>query len=86
MENFEETIDPQWLALINHMLSCRIVGSLETVKAGLRDFVARTGADEIMVTGQIFDHEARKHSFEIAAKARDELTEEKAANSEQPAP
>ncbi len=73
MENFEATIDPQWLALINQMLSCRIVGSLETVKAGLRDFVARTGADEIMVTGQIFDHEARKRSFEIAAKARDEL-------------
>ncbi|MNC97445.1 hypothetical protein D3C83_151020 [compost metagenome] len=46
---------------------------METVKAGLRDFVARTGADEFMVTGQIFDHEARKRSFEIAAKARDEL-------------
>jgi luciferase family oxidoreductase group 1 len=86
IENFEETIDPQWRALINQMLACRIVGAPETVKAGLRDFVARTGADEVMVTGQIFDHEARKRSFEIAAKARNELMEEGAANSDQPAP
>jgi hypothetical protein len=39
----------------------------------LKAFVERTGTNEIIVTGQIYDHEARKRSFEIAAKARDEL-------------
>ena len=46
-----------------------VVGAPETVKAGIRDFVARTGADEIMVTAQVFDHAARLHSFELVAQA-----------------
>ena len=71
--DFDETLDPQWRAMLNQTLACRIVGSPEMVEAGLRDFVARTGADEIMVTGQIYDHAARRRSFEIAAKARDNL-------------
>ena len=33
------------------------------------DFIARTGADELMVTGSIWDHEKRKRSFEIAAES-----------------
>ena len=48
------------------------------VEQGLREFVERTGADEIMVTGQIYDHAARKRSFEIAAQARDALIATKA--------
>jgi luciferase family oxidoreductase group 1 len=73
VEGFEETLDPQWRALLNQMLACRIVGSPERVKQGLKAFVERTGTNEIIVTGQIYDHEARKRSFEIAARARDEL-------------
>ncbi|MBN9022802.1 MAG: MsnO8 family LLM class oxidoreductase, partial [Rhizobiales bacterium] len=36
---------------------------------GIADFQKRTGADELMLTGQIFDHAARLRSFEIAAEA-----------------
>jgi len=46
-----------------------LVGSPETVKRGLQAFAARTGADEIMVTAQIFDHAARLRSFELTAEA-----------------
>ena len=46
--------------------------SLRLVRAGLAEFVARTGADELMVTSQIFDHQARLRSFQIAIEARDE--------------
>jgi luciferase family oxidoreductase group 1 len=73
VDDFEKTLDPRWLALIDQMLACRIVGSPEMIRNGLKSFAERTGADEIMVTGQIYDHDARKHSFEIAARARDEL-------------
>jgi alkanesulfonate monooxygenase SsuD/methylene tetrahydromethanopterin reductase-like flavin-dependent oxidoreductase (luciferase family) len=45
-----------------------VVGSAATVKAGVEDFIQRTGADEIMVTGQIFDHKARIRSYEILAE------------------
>jgi hypothetical protein len=33
----------------------------------------QTGANEIIITGQIYDHQARLRSFEIAAEAAKEL-------------
>jgi hypothetical protein len=39
------------------------------VPADLRNFIKQTGADELMITSQIFDHAARLRSFEIAAEA-----------------
>ena len=39
------------------------------VRADLHNFVEQTGADELMITSQIFDHAARLRSFEIAAEA-----------------
>jgi hypothetical protein len=33
----------------------------------------RTGADELMVTSQIFDHAARLRPFELTAEARDAI-------------
>ena len=35
---------------------------------GLDAFVARTGADELMVTANIYDQAARLRSFEIVAE------------------
>ena len=55
-------------------LSAAVVGDPMQVRQGLESFVARTRPDEIMVTAQIFDHAARLRSFEIAAEARDALT------------
>ena len=42
-----------------------------TVRRGLDDFIRRTGADELMVTANIFDHAKRKRSFEIVAEVHD---------------
>src|SRR5262252_4508714 len=44
------------------------VGSPETVKARLTPLIEATRADELMVTTMIFDHAARKHSYELLAK------------------
>ena len=54
--------------MLDHALSCSVVGSPETVRRGLAAFIAETGADEIMITAQIFDHAARLRSFEITAE------------------
>ncbi len=43
------------------------VGRPETVLAQMADFVARTGADELIVASHIYDHAARLRSYEIAA-------------------
>ena len=45
------------------------VGSPGEVAAGMREFVARTGADELIVVSHIYDHAARLRSYEIAAMA-----------------
>ena len=55
------------------MLACSFVGAPETVRDGLARFVARTGADEIMVASAIHDHAARLRSYELLAEIRDRL-------------
>jgi luciferase family oxidoreductase group 1 len=68
---FEATLDPYRRAVVEDALGSAVVGGAETVRRGLDDIVARTGADELMVTANIFDHEKRKRSFEIVAQIRD---------------
>ena len=67
--NLDEFCEPHEQAAAAHQLQCSIVGSLETVKKGMRHWLDKTGANEIICTGQIFDHQARLKSFEIAAQA-----------------
>ena len=66
-ERFEAELSPMERDELRHTLSTAIVGAAETVRAGLSAFVARTSPDEIIVTGQIYDHAARLHSYEILA-------------------
>ncbi len=73
VENYESTLDEAGRALLRHTLSASAVGSPETVREGLRAFIERTGADELILTGGIHDPAARLRSFEIAARAREEL-------------
>lgn len=63
-------------ASVAHSLSFAAVGSRSTVREQLRERIARTGADELIITAQIHDHAARLRSFEIAAQIRDELASE----------
>jgi luciferase family oxidoreductase group 1 len=68
VEDMESRIDPYGRAMLDDALACSVVGAPDTVQAGLEAFVASTGADELMVTAQIFNHEARKRSFAILAE------------------
>jgi luciferase family oxidoreductase group 1 len=76
IDDFEARMSPLDRMGLEQALSCSVVGSPETVRRGLKSFIARTGADELMVTSQIFDHAARLRSFEITAAARDALARE----------
>jgi luciferase family oxidoreductase group 1 len=46
-----------------------IVGGVETVKARLLQLVETTRADELMVTTMVYDHAARRRSYELLARA-----------------
>ena len=62
--------DPMAEHLSREVFSRSVVGSAETVRQGVEAFARRTGADELMVTAQVFDHTARLRSFEITAQTQ----------------
>lgn len=68
VEGYDERLEPGARAMLDHALSCAVIGGPDTVRRGLQAFAARTAADELMITSQIFDHEARKRSFTLAAE------------------
>jgi luciferase family oxidoreductase group 1 len=69
VEGYAEQLGPQERHLLDQVLSCSAIGSPATVKAQMQAFIERTGADELMITSQTFDHAARLRSYEIAAAA-----------------
>src|SRR5712671_2555883 len=66
--DFDAHLDPYARAILADSQACAVVGAPDTVRCGLDDFISRTGADELMVTANIFDHTKRKRSFEILAQ------------------
>jgi luciferase family oxidoreductase group 1 len=46
-----------------------IVGSPETVEAGIREVAASYGAEEAIVVSIVYDHAARRRSYELIAEA-----------------
>lgn len=68
VEGLADRFGPQERALIDQVLSSSAIGSPDTVRASIDAFVARTQANELMITSQIFDHAARLRSYEITAE------------------
>jgi luciferase family oxidoreductase group 1 len=64
---YYDLLGPAERTMLDGVLSCSAIGSPESVERQLKAFIARTGADELMITAQIFDHAARLRSYEIAA-------------------
>jgi len=67
VEGYYEALDPGLRAMLDHALSCAVIGGPDTVRDGLSAFAARTQADELMITSQVFDHSSRKRGFGIIA-------------------
>jgi len=71
VEGFGEAMTPAERGMLEHALACSAIGSPETVARRMQDFIARTSADELIVTSQVFDHVARLRSYEIAKYTAD---------------
>jgi len=71
--DIESYWSPAEKAHVSRMLRYAFIGSPETLKRELGAFLAETRADEIMVTAPIFDHAARKRSYEILATIAPEI-------------
>src|SRR3954464_14721231 len=68
VDSIDDLCTPAERAAIDQRTRYAAVGSPETVLRRFRELLAETGADEIIATGQIYDHAARLRSFEIAAE------------------
>lgn len=73
MPDIAQRIHPSYLAAAEQSLSYSAVGSAETVERKLREIVEKTGADELIFTGHIYDQQARLRSYEIGAEIANRL-------------
>jgi len=67
VKNYHLRLDPTAQAMLRQTLSCSFIGGPKTVADEMQRFIERYQPDELILTGQIFDHPARLRSFEIAA-------------------
>ena len=68
IDDIETYWSPLEKAQASRMLACSFVGAPATVRAGLDELIARTGADEIIIAAAIYDHAARLRSYELLAE------------------
>ncbi|CAH1669981.1 MULTISPECIES: LLM class flavin-dependent oxidoreductase [unclassified Chelatococcus] len=72
IDDIEAYWSPSEKVQASRMLACSFVGSRETVRRALGEFLEKTRADEVMVAAMIYDHGARLKSYEILSEiARD---------------
>jgi alkanesulfonate monooxygenase SsuD/methylene tetrahydromethanopterin reductase-like flavin-dependent oxidoreductase (luciferase family) len=66
-------LSPEDEAIVSQFSQCSAVGGADTIAESLIGFAKRTGADELMIAGQIYDHDARIRSYEILADVHSSL-------------
>ena len=68
-ENFEEALNDADRAMLQQVSPASAVGTVDSVRSQVREFLQRTEADELIVVSQIHDHQARCKSYDIAYEA-----------------
>jgi luciferase family oxidoreductase group 1 len=71
---FADELPLEARAILRSVLSASAIGSPETARRQLAEFVDRTKPDELMVTAQVYDHQARLRSYELLMEAVSQLT------------
>jgi luciferase family oxidoreductase group 1 len=64
---------------VQQMLAYSFIGSRDTIQQDLQEFIAQTQIDELMATSNIFDQQARVHSYELLAESLRTLASQPAA-------
>ena len=69
IDDIEAFWTPAEKPMVAESLACNVVGDATDLREGIAAFVERHRPDELMLTANIFDHDARKHSFALASRA-----------------
>jgi alkanesulfonate monooxygenase SsuD/methylene tetrahydromethanopterin reductase-like flavin-dependent oxidoreductase (luciferase family) len=68
VDEIAEHIDSMMMSALDQALACSACGSADTVRREIIPLLSRYQPDEVIINGQIHDHDARLRSFEIAAE------------------
>lgn len=79
VEDMDKIWDEREKALVQSRTGGSVIGSRETVEAGLEKILDATKADELMINAMIYDHEKRLRSYEIVAEIWNKRADGKAA-------
>ena len=69
IRGYRDTLPPQSMAMLDQMRSVSAIGSPETVRAGIEAFVARTQADELIISGSTYEPAMMRRSLELTMQA-----------------
>jgi luciferase family oxidoreductase group 1 len=67
IDDIESYWTPPEKEMVSHALACSFIGSSATIAPQLREFIAATTPNELMIAAHLHDHSARLRSYEIAA-------------------
>lgn len=65
--NYMNKLHATQQAMLHDVLACTMVGTADKIHQQVNEFIAKTEADELIITSQIYDHQARLHSYDIVA-------------------
>ncbi len=68
VDGFVQSLNPMERTMLNEMRRYSAIGSMETMRRAMNDFIAKTEADELMLAAHIYDQDARHRSYEMAAE------------------
>jgi luciferase family oxidoreductase group 1 len=69
IDDIETYWSPSEKMQVQRMLARSIIGSVDTVRAGIDALVQETKADELIIVSDVYDHATRLRSFELIAEA-----------------
>ena len=69
IRNYEDQLSADQQAVMSQISSASAVGTVDQVRESFEKFVAETGADELIIVSQIYDHQARLKSYQLAYEA-----------------
>ena len=73
VEGYRESLPPQAQAMMAGIMQGSAIGAPDTVLSSVQAFLERTQADELIISGSIFDQAAREKSYALGAAVRDQL-------------
>lgn len=69
IDDIESYWSPSEKVQAMRMLARSVIGSPETIRSGINEFVAETQVDEVIIVSDIYDHPSRLQSYQLIADA-----------------